>query len=255
MNLIAAFIAEAERRPGQTAIVDGRGRAISFRNLVTDSERVAGAWRARGLQRGDRVLLAMAISIDLYVALAAAWRIGAVVVFPEPALGLKGLRHAAQTTQPKAYLSSGWYRALRWIVPELRSVPLALTPHEHAIADRDVADVPGDHPALISFTSGSTGFPKTIVRTHAFLAAQNACVAQLLQPGPDGAVDLVAFPVFVIANLGMGVTSVLPNWNVRHHDAADAVSIGCHMTTHGVTRALLPPSICQRLAGPQACRN
>ena len=29
----------------------------------------------------------------------------------------------------------------------------------------------------------------------------------------------MAFPVFVLANLGLGVTSVLPNWNLRRHDA------------------------------------
>jgi long-subunit acyl-CoA synthetase (AMP-forming) len=61
----------------------------------------------------------------------------------------------------------------------------------------------------------------------------------------------VAFPVFVLANLGLGVTSVLPNWNLRRHDAAEADAIARHAGTYHVTRALIPPSICEKLTrGP-----
>ena len=74
---------------------------------------------------------------------------------------------------------------------------------ERASAD-PIADVAADHPALISFTSGSTGQPKGIVRSHGFLAAQNACVRELIAPQREDETDLVAFPVFVIANLGAG---------------------------------------------------
>src|SRR6185295_17643963 len=180
---------------------------------------------------GDRVLLAMPLGIPLYVSLAALWRLGAVVVFPEPALGLKGLRHAVNVTQPKAYLAAGWFRALRVAWPALWRIPM-LTPDDAGATGDPIASITADHPALISFTSGSTGKPKTIVRSHGFLARQNACVAALLAPGRTDEVDLVAFPVFVLANLGLGITSVLPNWNLRRHDAADAAVIARHADAH-----------------------
>jgi acyl-CoA synthetase (AMP-forming)/AMP-acid ligase II len=248
MNLMTTFAAQAAARPNQIAIIDGRGRAITYGDLSVRAERLAGAWRHKGIARGDRLLLAMGIGIDLYVALAAAWRIGAVVVFPEPAMGLNGLRHAARVTAPKAFLSSGVYRLLGWVVPELRALPLRLTPDDQDQASAPLADVDVEHPALISFTSGSTGTPKAIVRSHAFLAAQNECIAGLLKPKRVAEVDLVAFPVFVVANLALGVTSVLPNWNVRKHDHADADAIAALIARHGVTRALIPPSVCERLA-------
>lgn len=251
MNLIAAFVSQAARRTEQNAVVDGKGRAITFGELSERSQCLAADWRGQGIVAGDRLLLAMGIGIDLYVALAAAWRIGAVVVFPEPALGLKGLRHAAQVARPKAFLSSGFYRLLGWAVPELRALPYRLTPRFGRTAEVAIASVALEHPALISFTSGSTGRPKAIVRSHGFLAAQNARVAELLRPVREGEIDLVAFPVFVVANLALGVTSVLPNWNVRRHDAADGQSIAAHMARHGVTRVLVPPSICERLAALQ----
>ncbi|MEQ1670496.1 MAG: AMP-binding protein, partial [Hyphomicrobium sp.] len=251
MNLINAFVTEALLRPDQSAVVDGKGRSISFGDLTARSNYLAAAWRDIGIRPGDRLLFAMKISIDLYIGLAAAWRIGAVVVFPEPALGLKGLRHAARVTKPKAFVSSGFYRLLGWAVPELRALPLRLTPRARSIADVPVEDLGLQHPALISFTSGSTGLPKAIVRSHGFLAAQNARVAELLRPSREGEIDLVAFPVFVVANLALGVTSVLPNWNVRKHDSASARSVAAHITRYGVTRVLVPPSICERLAALQ----
>ena len=123
-----------------------------------------------------------------------------------------------------------------------------------ATAEDSIAAVAADHPALISFTSGSTGTPKTIVRSHGFLERQNACVAELLKPQREDEVDLVAFPVFVLANLGLGVTSVLPNWNLRDHQAAEAGAIARHVDTYRVTRALIPPSICEILARGPAMR-
>jgi acyl-CoA synthetase (AMP-forming)/AMP-acid ligase II len=251
MNLISTFLEQAARSPDRIAIVDGSGRSITFGVLASRSARVAAAWCTRGLQTGDRALMAMGLGIELYVALAALWRIGAVAVLPEPALGLKGLRHAARTTKPKAYLSSGWYRALGWVLPELRRLPLKLDPSQHAAGKDAYATVSGEHPALISFTSGTTGAPKAIARSHGLLAAQNRALFSLLKPQRESEIDLVAFPAFVIVNLGLGVTSVLPNWSVQRHDAAEPAAIAEHITRHAVTRALLPPSICETLVrGP-----
>ena len=257
MNLLHPFFTQAAARGARTAIVAADGSSASYIDLMAQSARLAAVWQRKGIGAGDRVLLAMPLGIALYASLAALWRLGAVVVFPEPALGLNGLRHAVDVTRPKAYLAGGWFRALHFAWPALWRIPM-ITP-ESALADAaaggdPLASVGADHPALISFTSGSTGRPKTIVRSHGFLAHQNACVADLLKPQREDEVDLVAFPVFVLANLGLGVTSVLPNWNLRHHDAADAGSIARHADTHHVTRALIPPSICETLTRGPAIR-
>jgi acyl-CoA synthetase (AMP-forming)/AMP-acid ligase II len=249
VNLLDPFLAGAEARAARTAIVAGDGTSATYGDLIARSVALAAAWTRRGLAPGDRVLLAMPLTIDLYVALIALWRLGAVVVLPEPALGLGGLRHAAAATGPKAVLTAGWFRLLRHLLPELRAIPLALATDERAAGTDAIATLAPEHPALISFTSGSTGAPKAIVRSHAMLARQNACVVEMLAPKRDGEIDLVAFPVFVLANLGLGITSVLPNWDLRRHDRADPAVVGRCITDHGVTRALMPPSICEKLVG------
>lgn len=247
MNILEAFSARVAEHPDRIAIVDGRGRATSFAALEARSAELAAAFVRQGLRPRDRVLLAMRVDADLYAALGALWRIGATAVFPEPALGLAGLRTAVATSRPQAFLGNGVYRFLPWLVPALRALPLRIR-LARGTEGGAMADVAPDTPALISFTSGSTGRPKAIVRSHAFLRAQDEAVTPLLaSAAPE--VDLVAFPVFVVANLGRGVTSVLPNWRLSRPLAASANRIAAHCTRAGVSRLLLSPALAELMSG------
>ncbi|KQN90120.1 hypothetical protein ASE95_15605 [Sphingomonas sp. Leaf231] len=247
MNILAAFAKKVRDHPARVAIVDGRGRSTSYAALEHRAARLAAAWTRRGLRSGDRVLLALMVDADLYASLAALWRIGAVAVFPEPALGLAGLRHAVAATAPRAFVANGIYRVLPWLVPAIRRVPLHLRLSAGEDRIDDLADLSADAHALISFTSGSTGAPKAIARSHGFLAAQDRAVAPLLA-APTPQVDLVGFPVFVVAGLGRGDTSVLPNWPLRRPHRAKAAAVARHCARAGVTRLLLSPAIAERIA-------
>ena len=248
MNLISQFLEVAKLHPERDAVIESNGTCVSFGDLAKRSEGLAAVWQTKGITKGDRVLLAMPIGVELYAAIAALWRLGATIVFPEPAMGYAGLRHAAKITRPKAILTSGWYKILPFIVPEFWQIPIGIHPSKTSNSSDVIEDVGSEHPALISFTSGSTGIPKGIVRSHGFLSAQNACVSQMLM-SDEKEIDLVAFPVFVIVNLGLGNTSVLPNWKLTRHDMADASSIAEYSDRMNVSRALVPPSICKILAG------
>jgi acyl-CoA synthetase (AMP-forming)/AMP-acid ligase II len=58
--------------------------------------------------------------------------------------------------------------------------------------------------------------------------------------------------VFVIANLALGVTSVLPNWHISRPDRARAGQIAEHVAQHSVTRLLVQPSIAEIIATADA---
>lgn len=244
-ELLRHFADAVQRHPDRVALVDGKGRTVTFTELDARRMGFAAAWRCKGVRAGDKVLLAMSVDADLYAALAGLWTLGATAVLPEPALGLAGLRHAARVTKPRAFCSSGMFGLLGWVLPELWGVP-HLRPNRGAATIPELAHPAGSDTALISFTSGTTGMPKAIPRSHDFLVAQHNAIAPLLHSA-QAERDLVAFPVFVLINIASGQTSVLPNWKMSRLDRLDPAQLLDWMRKNRVTRALLPPSLCHML--------
>lgn len=248
-DLLDHFDAAVARHPDRVAIVDGTGREVTFQELHSLSNGFAEAWRRKGITAGDRVLLAMGVNAELYASLAALWSLGATVVLPEPAMGLKGLRHAVKVTQPKAFCASGLYCYLKLLLPAFWGVSL-LRPKATVAVSKVNARVKNEV-ALISFTSGSTGAPKAIPRSHFFLMAQYDAVAPILQSEAEER-DLVTFPVFTLVNLAAGRTSILPSWKMSRLARLTPARLGEWLRQTDATRALLPPSLAALLPGAGA---
>lgn len=104
-----------------------------------------------------------------------------------------------------------------------------------------------DRPALLTFTSGSTGMPRAAIRTHRFLLSQHTAVERGMQLRP-GQVALTMLPIFVLANLASGVTSVLPDADIRRPELCDYSRILAQISRHNITTAIASPVFIERLA-------
>ena len=108
--------------------------------------------------------------------------------------------------------------------------------------------VGADAPALITFTSGSTGEPKAAVRTHGFLIAQHEVLQRSIALCP-GEVDLSTLPIFVLANLASGVTSVIADANLRSPGTIDPLPVLRQIRRHRPSRMTASPAFLERLVG------
>jgi acyl-CoA synthetase (AMP-forming)/AMP-acid ligase II len=102
---------------------------------------------------------------------------------------------------------------------------------------------PADAPALVSWTTGSTGRPHAVVRTHGALAAQHAAIQRLRAPRP-GDVDLVGLPTMALHDLACGVPMVMPP---RPHGDGYGTLLRALVARAAVTTAVGFPALFERL--------
>ncbi|GGP37937.1 (2,3-dihydroxybenzoyl)adenylate synthase [Streptomyces abikoensis] len=174
----------AEKHPDRIAIVDpaGEGRRWTYAELDLRADRLAAGLLARGIGKGDRVVLQLPNVAEFFEVVFALFRIGALPVFALPAHRETEIRHFCAFTEAAAYViadvAEGYdYRELatkvRADVPTLKHVLVVGDPGEHtALADVPaepvaIDDAPQPHElAFLQLSGGSTGVPKLIPRTH-----------------------------------------------------------------------------------------
>ncbi len=189
------------------------------------------------------------------VLLLAIHHLGACAVFVDAWAGRARLDQAVRAARPRAFVGSPRAHLLRLASPALRAIPRACVvggpwtlarlarPHEARAPEQ----VDRDAPALVTFTTGSTGTPKAAVRSHAFLWAQHLALQDHLRLRPED-VDLPTLPVFVLNNLGIGCTTVLPDFDPRRPADIDPATILRQIETERVTTTSGSPAFYERLA-------
>nr|WP_261404397.1 hypothetical protein [Chenggangzhangella methanolivorans] len=182
MNLVAHMLGVPGIDGQKPAIVTGEGVQVGFSELLGWSSRLASAWKRAGVERATASSSPWGSGQGSMRALRR-WRLGAVAVLPEPAMGLAGLRHAARAATPKAYLTDGWFRALGYALPELWRVPLTLTPGDGYTTSGDLLEeVEPDHPGADLLHQRLHGTTE-VDHAHAWLSSQPERRAE----GPAGA--------------------------------------------------------------------
>ncbi|MFF7686094.1 (2,3-dihydroxybenzoyl)adenylate synthase [Streptomyces syringium] len=174
----------ALNHPDRVAIVDpaGAGRRWTYGELDDRADRLAAGFLARGIAKGDRVVVQLPNVAEFFEVIFGLFRIGALPVFALPAHRETEIRYFCEFTEAAAYViadtSGGFdYRDLatkiRAEVPTLRHVFVVGEPGEHTaltdVAREPVAVADGPAPgdlAFLQLSGGSTGVPKLIPRTH-----------------------------------------------------------------------------------------
>jgi malonyl-CoA/methylmalonyl-CoA synthetase len=171
-TLPRAWTAAWGRDPGQPILFETRHGWVNGTDVEEATRRVAGRLRRAGIRPGDRMLVNAATSLELVIAHVAALRAGIVVVPANTAYREREITHIVTDAKPRAALVDDRARA-GWVAAAGGADMVIVGP------DVDLADGPSgpldtaapDDPALIGYTSGTTGDPKGAVLSHANLLA------------------------------------------------------------------------------------
>jgi acetyl-CoA synthetase len=157
--------------------IDARGdrRDWHFGELIARSAGLSGAMAARGVGRCDVVMTLAGSRIEWVLTMLACFRMGAIALPCNPQLRRKDLEIRVAAAAPKLCIGE------ESVLGELPEDVAAMTLGEVADAlneDRpqetpaDAAELDPDDPAIIIFTSGTTGDPKGVVYAQRYLTGQ-----------------------------------------------------------------------------------
>ena len=254
---LPAMLAEAAREPRAPALVDGEQR-WTWGELREASARVAAGLLGLGVRAGDRVVLLAPNRAEFVIACHAVLRLGAVLVPVGMRESGPGIAYVLNQCRARAVLADGAMLSL--VPPCLQDgeplVRVALPGaadatgwHPWSALDDSPADgfadaaPPEEAPAVILYTSGTTGSPKGAILTHLNLVHSvlhyrhvlglHAADRGLLAVPGSHVTGLVAL---VLALAGAGGSLVL----LREFKAASSLSLAAR---EGVTYTLMVPAM------------
>jgi 2-furoate---CoA ligase len=167
----------AQRRPQADAVVDG-GRRLTYAGLHARAQAVAAGLQALGVARGDRVLIALRNRLEHVVTYWALQTMGAVAAPVNFRLAAGEMRYVLEDSGAKvALFESATAAAVQAaaaggatrLVFVGENAPAGTTPFgelERPAAATPPAPVAEADASLLLYTSGTTGRPKGVPRTH-----------------------------------------------------------------------------------------
>lgn len=245
MNLGTLVDAAAAADPARTALIID-GSAISYGELGAAVRRCAAGLAAHGVVAGDRVAVVDSASLLSIAALLGAARVGATAALMNPALTPAELRALLDNAGCVDVAVAGEAHADR--LREAR-VPTVLTD----LADRDQYATAGpvesadDLPAMVLFTSGTTGLPKAVAIGNRQLDARLCRTSQPFAPDTPAVAVMMCVPYFHVGG-SLGLLASLYSGNTlvvqRRFNAGEWLRL---VAEHRVTGMFLVPTMLHRI--------
>jgi acetyl-CoA synthetase len=184
---------------------EGSSRTLTYQELYDAVNRLASAMKLFGIRKGDYIAMCMPISPEAVTVMLAAFKVGGVCMqLPARISPEEIVLHLQQAPAKILFLNDGYPRAGRWVSSEdIYSAVVERAPSVDRIviverlgnglaqrskcvawdsfiqgrnADRvwETEALEAEHPALILYSSGTTGRAKTVVHTQGGTLAQVA---------------------------------------------------------------------------------
>lgn len=254
------MLAGSQKWAPRTFLVQGR-RRISYEVFLRGIAMAGQALRAQGVQVEDRVVIHAYNAPEVVLAVWASWWAGAVPVLTNRWWRAPELEAIAQQVEPVVVLSDAKEKFnIDAAQHDLRSLAEYLDNDTgHPVGPPPNEPRGEEAPALILFTSGSSGTPKGVVLPHRSVIAnqhnllwRSRKLPQLLDPDAPQEVMLTSTPLFHIGGVSNFITQFLVGGRlVLTEGRFDAGEILQLIETEGVHRwAGVPTTAARVLSHP-----
>jgi acyl-CoA synthetase (AMP-forming)/AMP-acid ligase II len=223
---------------------------LCYADVDERSNRLANALAALGIVAGDRVAIVAHTSPVFYELTFACSRLGAIMLPLNWRLSAREIAGILADAKPGVIIAGD---AQRPLLAEGTDLPPIISLETEYPSFRDEASttpiaraIAPEAPALLLYTSGTTGLPKGVMVSNANLAHVEAMAREAWGFTP-ASINLVAMPLFHIGGIGYGMMALSQGGHTVLLQAADPSSILDCIRAHAVTHAFFVPTVIHRL--------
>ena len=229
-------------KPGDKAALIQGNKRVTYSELLKGGLGFGGCLHSEGVKAGSHVLVFIPLSIELYTAMIGAWSIGASAIFIDFSRGSKFVSDSIERLKPDVIVCDTVTGFVRNMYPKMHRIKtISIKSSGKPV---DIEKVDAEHPAILTFTSGTTGVPKIAVRTHGFLINQYNVLCKHIDFN-ENHIDLGTLPVFTLANLAAKMTTLLPDKSYK--SKINSGRLAAKMENENVTRAICSPALMAKL--------
>ncbi|MGI2135082.1 olefin beta-lactone synthetase [Shewanella baltica] len=289
-HAIPHHLAVAVQSAQGASVANLRYSELDFLNLDRQSDAIAFALNAHGIERGMKAVLMVTPSLDFFALTFALFKAGIIPILVDPGMGINNLKQCFAEAAPDAFIGIpkahiarrlfGWGKgsiksllnvdggktglAARLIRIASGAISLSIllqnsssrnasaqhTQAQHA--EYPMVMLKSDEMAAILFTSGSTGTPKGVVYSHGMFEAQ----IQALKNDYGichGERDLATFPLFSLFGPALGMASIVPEMDASKPITANPEFLFAAIEKYQCSNIFVNPALLERLgrAGEQ----
>ena len=236
--------------PDKTALFDlNTGKKVTFTQIDEKSNYVCDYLRKKNFKKGDKIVVFIPIGVEFYLILTTIFKMGLQAVFIDPYAGIEHINKCCEMILPdgiigsrKTLLKGFFLKGIRKIGKKINYIKVMKYSEKFLINEK----IEENTPALISFTSGSTGFPKIIMRTHKFLLGQHNVLEKNIKFEKETSV-YSSFPIFLFSHIATGTTTFIPDLNWKKPAESNFRNIVQQIMENNIQNVILPPAIFQNI--------
>ena len=195
----------------------GKLKTKTFLELKKDTDIMMNCLSDMGVKSKDKILAFATSSYQLCVFMLASLRLGASIMYVDIWAKQDRLKNAFNDYRPDYVLVSNKTKYLKIFFREINHIKKVInidSVNYGKTSQNMQPEIGDDQIALLTMTTGSTGKPKTAIRTHKHLYEQLKLVNDNIDSKTNREIVLTTSYIYVFANIMNGYTTVLPQINL-----------------------------------------
>ena len=245
MNLANKLVEKYNKMPNKICMIQN-DRKITFKDLYFKVVNFKTYLEEqKGIKKGQKILILIPMSIELYISLFALWSLGAIPCFMDAGFIKNGMKKN-EFDDITGIIGISKYLLYANVNSNLRKLKTKVNVKKiekcKTASSLDVIDLENDFSAIYTYTSGTTGKPKIASRTHEFLNIQGEILYNNIDY-KENDIELSTMPIFTLSNINAGITTVIADGKFTNLGKSNPKKLIEQIDKNKITRIMAAPGL------------